>query len=79
MYTDTQTFGGNAPVDLGACWLHDYHPDNPLYTYYSPSDNDQIDNDTYDKLKTDTFDTDGTSITMDSIDQAERIFEQFLQ
>ncbi|CAF3636390.1 unnamed protein product [Rotaria sp. Silwood1] len=76
-FTDTQTFGVKAPVDVGARWLHHYHSDNPFYTYYSPSDKDRIDNDTYDRLKTGTFDKDGTSISLDSMDEAEKIFEQY--
>ncbi|CAF3477947.1 unnamed protein product [Rotaria sordida] len=76
-FTDTQTFGAKAPVDLGARWLHHYHPDNPFYTYYSPSDKDRIDNNTYDRLKTNTFDTDGKLIPLNLIDEAEIIFEQY--
>ncbi|CAF2781514.1 unnamed protein product [Rotaria sp. Silwood2] len=76
-FTDTQTFGAKAPVDLGARWLHHYHPDNPFYTYYFPSDKDRIDNDTYDRLKTSTFDVDGTPIPLDSIDTADGFFKQY--
>ncbi|CAF3595292.1 unnamed protein product [Rotaria sp. Silwood1] len=75
-FTDTQTFGANNPIDIGAHWLYHYHPNNPLYTYYFTSEKDHFDNEPYDTLKTDTFDKDGTPITMDLIDQAESILQR---
>ncbi|CAF1289128.1 unnamed protein product [Didymodactylos carnosus] len=76
-FTDTHTFGANAPVDLGARWLCHQQPDNPLRAYYIPSDRDWLESDIYGISKMAIFDEDGTSISEHSIEQGKNIVEQF--
>jgi len=76
--TDTTTFGINAPVDLGAQWLHHYRPENPLYKHQQSSKDLHI-NDYNFILRSSTtpfFDIDGTQISTDQINKAEEIFNR---
>ena len=75
--TDRTTFGINAPVDLGAQWIHHYRPENPLHKYQQSSDDIHIN---YHFIlrssSTPFFDIDGTRISSDKIDKAEEIFNR---
>lgn len=73
--TDTSTFGSDAPVDLGAQWLHHYRPENPLYPYQQLDKEIQTDNYHFILRVTDTpfFDVDGQRIPTDRVSQAEEI------
>jgi monoamine oxidase len=75
--TDTTTFGINAPVDLGAQWLHHYRPENPLHKYHQSSEDSRIN---YHFMlrssSTPFFDIDGTRISSDKINKAEKIFNR---
>ena len=75
-FTETHTFGADAPVDLGARWLCHHQPDNLLRAYYVSSDRDQIDSDIYGTSKMAIFDEDGTPISEGSIEQVKTIIEQ---
>ncbi|CAF3835102.1 unnamed protein product [Rotaria sp. Silwood1] len=72
--TDTITFGINAPVDLGAQWIHHYRPENPLYKHNQLSKDSHI-NYQFNLRSSATpfFDIDGTRISSDKIDKAEEI------
>ncbi|CAF1278464.1 unnamed protein product [Adineta steineri] len=75
--TDTTTFGTNAPVDLGAQWLHHYRPENPLYKYFQIStDHPKNYHFILRSSTTPFFDIDGTKISSDKIDEAEEIFNR---
>ncbi|CAF3640185.1 unnamed protein product [Rotaria socialis] len=76
--TDIDTFGVDAPVDLGARWLCHHQPDNVLRSYYTPSNKDWIECNTYDKLNMAIFDEDGTLISDDLIEQAQTTVEHIL-
>ena len=78
--TDTTTFAGNTPVDLGAQWLHHYRLENPLHTYHQSSRDAQINH--HFILRTSTtpfFDIDGTKISTEKIEQAEAIFQRLCE
>ncbi|CAF5159599.1 unnamed protein product, partial [Rotaria sp. Silwood1] len=66
--TDTITFGINAPVDLGAQWIHHYRPENPLYKHNQLSKDSHI-NYQFNLRSSATpfFDIDGTRISSDKI------------
>ncbi|CAF4966741.1 unnamed protein product, partial [Rotaria socialis] len=70
--------GVDAPVDLGARWLCHHQPDNVLRSYYTPSNKDWIECNTYDKLNMAIFDEDGTLISDDLIEQAQTTVEHIL-
>ena len=75
--TDTTTFGKNAPVDLGAQWLHHYRFENPLHKHYQSADDVYINNHFILRSSaTPFFDIDGTRISSDKIDKAEEIFNR---
>jgi monoamine oxidase len=73
--TDRTTFGINAPVDLGAQWLHHYRPENPLHQYQQLSEDVHVNHHFILRSPaTPFFDVDGTRISTDKIDKAEEIF-----
>lgn len=79
VYTDTQTFVSNEPIDLGARWIHHYRPENPLSLHYIPSEKDQIHYDFFVNDGTFFFDIDGTPVSDNLLDQAKKIVEDYCQ
>ena len=76
--TDTSTFGSDAPVDLGAQWLHHYRPENPLYAHQQLEKEIQTNNYHFILRSSATpfFDVDGKRISTDRVNQAEEIFNR---
>ncbi|CAF1466997.1 unnamed protein product [Adineta steineri] len=77
-YTDTHTFATDEPIDLGARWIHHYRPENPLSIHHTPSDKDRFNYQFFnDATTTAHFDYDGTSWSAASMNEAEKIVEEF--
>ncbi|CAF1466227.1 unnamed protein product [Adineta ricciae] len=77
VFTDITTFGPNAPVDLGAQWIHHYRSENSLHKYHQLSEGRN--SDYHFILRSSTtpiFDIDGTRISEEKISQAEKIYNQ---
>lgn len=75
--TDITTFGKDFPVDLGAQWIHHYRPENPLYKYSQSSKDKHLNyHFILRSLSTPFVDIDGTRISAEKIDKAEKIFDQ---
>lgn len=75
--TDITTFGKDFPVDLGAQWIHHYRPENPLYKYSQLSKDKHLNyHFILRSLSTPFVDIDGTRISAEKIDKAEKIFDQ---
>ncbi|CAF4274784.1 unnamed protein product, partial [Adineta steineri] len=77
-YTDTHTFTAAEPIDLGARWIHHYRPEKPLSIHHTPSDKDRVSYQFFnDTTTTAHFDYDGTSWSAASMNEAEKIVEEF--
>ena len=75
--TDTDTFGVDTPVDLGAQWIHNYGPENPLHAYHRSSLANQIEEEFEIRSSTSVFfDMDGSRISSEALSEAEKIFDE---
>ncbi|CAF0947618.1 unnamed protein product [Rotaria sp. Silwood1] len=78
-YTDRETFS-SIPIDLGASWIHEYEPNNPMYSYYQKykahKQNDCDDNDDEEIIN---LDYDGQCLSSETEQQAKVVCAQLFE
>jgi len=77
-FTDRNTFGTDSPVDVGARWLCHHQSNHVLQAYFTRSDKDWIESDLYDRSSMVIFDDNGTIISDDLIEQAEKMAQNIM-
>ncbi|CAF3678333.1 unnamed protein product [Rotaria sp. Silwood1] len=80
VYTDRETFSP-IPVDLGASWIHEYEPNNPMYSYYQKYKVDEQNNSSYDDDDDEilSLDYDGQCLSTEVEQQAKVVCAQLFQ
>ncbi|CAF2636604.1 unnamed protein product [Rotaria sp. Silwood2] len=79
-YTDRETFS-SIPIDLGASWIHEYEPNNPMYLYYQKYKTDEKnsfgDDDSDDEVV--NLDYDGQCLSPEVEQQAKGVCAQLFE